>query len=93
MNARRLHPFEYQLYRDFANGKDENIEVIFERPTDHVVLVALNDDKFVGAVHIDVPNKNILALNSSTFDDSMQIAQNWCEQHQLTDVSFMALTV
>lgn len=92
MNARRLHPFEYQLYRDFANGKDKDIDVIFEKPTDHVILVAFNDDNFVGAVHIDVPNKNIIGINSDYFDDALTMAQNWCAQHNLVDPNYTLIT-
>ena len=91
MIVRRLHPFEYQFYKTFANGLDPKVDIIFTEPTTNVVVAAIENDIMLGAVHIDTVAKTVCAINSETFDEAMAIGQNWCTHHNVLDPAYMVL--
>lgn len=93
MIARRLHPFEYQLYQAFAGKHETNIDAIFELPNEHTILVAVDNDAIVGSVHVDIKNKTALAINTEVFDEAVTMANNWCNDHQLSDVSYIVISL
>ncbi len=86
MKARRLHPFEYQSYRQFVNGRDKRIDVIFEQPTVHVILAAFDNEEMVGACHIDLVDGIAESFDSDKFQNSGVMIDNWCNHHNRLDI-------